>query len=140
MKSTPIFDLFVRPRVLAKNPVGEDRVGRAPGGRSRGVRLRRVQLVSLHENIDTTSTTGKLFFHIFGALAEPERNMIVERSEAGLAAARARRRNGGRQRILTIEKIVILDRLLGKSNDDRSHARKLGVSERTVRRYASKNY
>jgi DNA invertase Pin-like site-specific DNA recombinase len=44
---------------------------------------RGVQLISLTENIDTTSTTGKLFFHIFGALAEFERNLIVERTRAG---------------------------------------------------------
>ena len=101
---------------------------------------RRVQLISLHENIDTTSTTGKLFFHIFGALAEFERNLIRERTQAGLSAARARGRKGGRRRVLTAEKIEILDLLLGKSGDYRSHARKRGVSERTVRRYASKNY
>ena len=101
---------------------------------------RGAQLISLHENIDTTTTTGKLFFHIFGALAEFERNLIIERTQAGLSAARARGRKGGRRRVLTAEKIEILDLLLGKSGDYRSHARKLGVSERTVRRYASKNY
>lgn len=44
---------------------------------------------SLHETIDTTTSTGKLVFHIFGALAEFERNLIKERSKAGLVAARA---------------------------------------------------
>ena len=51
---------------------------------------------SLTENIDTTSPSGKLIFHIFGALAEFERNLIRERTQAGLAAARARGRVGGR--------------------------------------------
>lgn len=51
---------------------------------------------SLTEKIDTTSASGKLMFHVFAALAEFERNLIRERTRAGLAAARARGRNGGR--------------------------------------------
>jgi len=56
---------------------------------------------SLTENIDTTTSGGKLIFHIFGALAEFERNLIRERTQAGLSAARARGRIGGRPRALT---------------------------------------
>ena len=59
-----------------------------------------VGLKSLQESIDTTTTTGKLVFHIFGALAEFERNLIRERTQAGLAAARARGRFGGRPKSL----------------------------------------
>ncbi|GAB3177576.1 recombinase family protein [Telluribacter humicola] len=55
-----------------------------------------VALRSLHESIDTSTSTGKLVFHLFGALAEFERNLIQERTNAGLAAARARGRKGGR--------------------------------------------
>src|ERR671922_1848540 len=55
---------------------------------------------SLTENIDTTTSGGKLIFHIFGALAEFERNLIKERTQAGLAAARTRGRNGGRPKAL----------------------------------------
>ena len=51
---------------------------------------------SLQENIDTLSSGGKLFFHIFAAIAEFERDLIRERTQAGLAAARARGRLGGR--------------------------------------------
>lgn len=51
---------------------------------------------SLTESIDTTTSGGKLIFHIFGALAEFERNLIRERTNAGLTAARARGKNGGR--------------------------------------------
>jgi DNA invertase Pin-like site-specific DNA recombinase len=58
---------------------------------------------SLTENIDTTTSGGKLIFHIFGALAEFERNLISERTLAGLAAARARGRQGGRPKALTPE-------------------------------------
>ncbi|RAH95335.1 transposon DNA-invertase [Acuticoccus sediminis] len=55
-----------------------------------------VALESLAEQIDTATSTGKLTFHLFGALAEFERNLIRERTQAGLAAARARGRLGGR--------------------------------------------
>jgi DNA invertase Pin-like site-specific DNA recombinase len=55
-----------------------------------------VALQSLHEMIDTRTPTGKLTFHLFGALAEFERHLIQERTQAGLAAARARGRIGGR--------------------------------------------
>lgn len=56
---------------------------------------------SLTENIDTTSAGGKLVFHLFGALAEFERNLISDRTKAGLAAARARGRRGGRRPKMT---------------------------------------
>lgn len=62
---------------------------------SRGIGLR-----SLHESIDTTTSSGKLVFHVFGALAEFERNLIRERTQAGLTAARARGRRGGRPKAL----------------------------------------
>src|SRR5262244_2937609 len=55
-----------------------------------------VAFQSITENIDTSNATGKLVFHIFGALAEFERNLIKERTMAGLSAARARGRTGGR--------------------------------------------
>ncbi len=59
-----------------------------------------VGLKSLQENIDTTSTGGRLVFHLFAALAEFERNLIRERTHAGLSAARARGRLGGRKKRL----------------------------------------
>ena len=60
---------------------------------------------SLTENIDTTTSGGKLIFHIFGALAEFERNLIRERTQAGLTAARARGKTGGRPKVLTGRKL-----------------------------------
>ena len=57
-------------------------------------------LFELQESIDTTTSSGKLVFHIFAALAEFERNLIRERTNAGLAAARARGRLGGRKKSL----------------------------------------
>jgi DNA invertase Pin-like site-specific DNA recombinase len=56
---------------------------------------------SLQESIDTTTSGGKLIFHVFAALAEFERDLIRERTNAGLAAARARGRQGGRPRAMT---------------------------------------
>lgn len=63
-----------------------------------------VALQSLAETIDTSTSTGKLTFHLFGALAEFERNLIRERTQAGLAAARARGRLGGRPSALDPDK------------------------------------
>ena len=61
---------------------------------------RKINFRSLQESIDTTNPGGKLVFHIFGALAEFERNLIQERTKAGLAAARARGKKGGRPKTL----------------------------------------
>ncbi len=60
---------------------------------------------SLQENIDTTTSGGQLIFHIFGALAEFERELIKERTQAGLKAARIRGRLGGRPLLLNIRQI-----------------------------------
>lgn len=68
---------------------------------------RKIGFRSLQENIDTTTSGGKLIFHLFGALAEFERNLIRERTQAGLQAARARGRQGGRRQKLTAQEIEI---------------------------------
>ena len=72
---------------------------------------REVGLRSLHEAIDTTSPAGRLTFHLFGALAEFERTLIRERTQAGLAAARARGRKGGRRPALNADKRALAVRL-----------------------------
>ncbi len=64
-----------------------------------------VGFASVQENIDTTTPGGKLIFHVFGALAEFERELIRERTNAGLKAARARGRTGGRKQKLTTKPI-----------------------------------
>ncbi len=61
---------------------------------------------SLSENIDTTTSGGRLVFHLFGALAQFERDLIRERTRAGLQAAEARGRRGGRQAVVTPEKLA----------------------------------
>ena len=65
---------------------------------------RKVGFRSLQESMDTASSGGKLTFHVFGALAEFERNLIKDRTNAGLAAARARGRKGGRPKRLDDKK------------------------------------
>jgi DNA invertase Pin-like site-specific DNA recombinase len=96
----------------------------------RGVGLR-----SLRETIDTTTPAGRLIFHLFGALAEFERDLIRERTHAGLEAARARGRRGGRRPLLTDHKLTVARQLL----DAREHtvdevARIVGVSRATLYR------
>ncbi|MFL5665918.1 MAG: recombinase family protein [Ktedonobacteraceae bacterium] len=73
---------------------------------------------SLQENMDTTTSGGKLIFHIFGALAEFEREVIKERTNAGLQAPRARGRLGGRPKIQTIDpkKITLAKKLYADRN------------------------
>jgi len=97
---------------------------------------REIGFRSLSEQIDTTTSGGKLVFHIFGALAEFERELIRERTRAGLAAARARGRQGGRPKKLdTPRKIAMAQALY----DDGRHSiadicQTLGVSRATLYR------
>jgi len=70
--------------------------------------LTKQALKSLQENIYTTTSGGKLVFHIFGALAEFEREIIRERTNAGLASARSRGRSGGRPKALTPKEVEML--------------------------------
>ncbi len=84
-----------------------DRLGRSLKDlitRAEDLEQRGAGLKSLHEAIDTNSSGGRLVFHLFGALAEFERNLVRERTQAGLEAARARGRLGGRRKRLDREK------------------------------------
>lgn len=107
---------------------------------------RGVQLISLTENIDTTTSGGKLFFHIFGAIAEFERNLIVERTTAGLDAARARGRKGGRKPVLDADKQTAVKRMLDEAAAEKKdpNFKKIGhivgASDRTIRRFARGEY
>ena|SRR2546422_10964518 len=91
---------------------------------------------SVTESIDTTSAGGKLIFHIFAALAEFERDVIKERTNAGLQAARARGRLGGRPKALTPKQQALLYALY----DSHEHHIKdigemVGISRAAVYRY-----
>ena len=78
-----------------------------------------IGFTSLTEQIDTTTSGGKLIFHVFGALAEFERDLIRERTNAGLAAARARGRKGGRPKKLADPKrLALAQRLYDQGDTD----------------------
>jgi DNA invertase Pin-like site-specific DNA recombinase len=89
---------------------------------------------SLTENIDTTTSGGKLIFHIFGALAEFERNLIRERTQAGLMAARARGRKGGRPKALTARQLSIAKELYEKRHPIAEICQTLKISKATLYR------
>ncbi len=94
---------------------------------------------SLHENIDTTTPGGKLVFHLFGALAEFERDLIRQRTLAGLAAARARGRAGGRPPSMTPTKIALARQLYaGQQHSLAEIARTLGVSRASIYRHLAR--
>lgn len=97
---------------------------------------KKVGFMSVQEKIDTTTSGGKLIFHVFGALAEFERELICERTQAGLHAARARGRHGGRPRKLSTKQIAMGRKLLSDSNNSVADVcRILQVSRSTLYRY-----
>ncbi|WP_149359528.1 recombinase family protein [Lolliginicoccus suaedae] len=99
---------------------------------------RGVGFKSLTESIDTTTPGGKLIFHIFGALAEFERNLIRERTNAGLAAARSRGRTGGRPPKLTPAKLRQAKRMRESGATLAEIADVVDVSRTTLYRHLSK--
>jgi DNA invertase Pin-like site-specific DNA recombinase len=99
-----------------------------------GLVERGVGFRSLRENIDTTSAGGKLVFHLFGALAEFERDLIRERTQAGLAAARARGRVGGRPTKLTADQAAMARALLATGKSGSEVAKAFGVGRSTLYR------
>jgi DNA invertase Pin-like site-specific DNA recombinase len=84
---------------------------------------------SLTEAIDTTTSGGRLVFHLFGALGQFERDLIRERTRAGLAAAEARGRKGGRKRVVTAEKLKRTREMIGKGLTVREAAMRLKVGK-----------
>lgn len=96
----------------------------------------KVGFESLQESINTTTSTGQLIFHMFGALAEFERNLIRERTKAGLESARSRGRLGGRPKQLDNNK----RQLVVKLYKDRTHTileicQMMGISKPTLYQY-----
>jgi len=94
---------------------------------SRGVGFR-----SLTENVDTTTPTGRLVFHIFGALGQFERDLIRERTHAGLTAAAARGRKGGRPIAATPEKIARARQLVASGLTVREAAARVKVGKSAI--------
>lgn len=100
------------------------------------LQARNIGLIALSQGIDTTTPGGRLFFHMLAAIAEFEHDLIVERTREGLAAARARGRNGGRKPTMTAEKIARARQMY----DERKYtvaeiARTVGVSRPTIYRH-----
>lgn len=97
---------------------------------------RKIGFKSLQENIDTTTSGGKLIFHVFSALAEFEADVIRERTLAGLQAARARGRQGGRPKTLDEKKTQLL-RMMNKdpAYSIQEICQTLAISRSTFYRY-----
>jgi DNA invertase Pin-like site-specific DNA recombinase len=97
-----------------------------------------VEFRSLQEAIDTTTPGGKLVFHMFAALAEFERDLVRERTSAGLAAARARGRQGGRPSVLTGHKLQVAQEMYASGQYTvAAIAKTLGVSRASVYRHVT---
>ena len=90
---------------------------------------------SLTDSIDTSTAMGRFFFHVMSALAEMERELIVERTREGLRAARAKGRVGGRKRSMTDSKVASARKLLASGVPPREVAENLGVSVPTLYRW-----
>ena len=91
---------------------------------------------SLQESIDTTTSSGKLVFHIFAALAEFERNLIRERTNAGLAAARARGRLGGRKKSLgKKERKKVIEMYDRRNHSVKEICKMMGITKPTLYAY-----
>ncbi|TSK09158.1 MAG: recombinase family protein [Geobacter sp.] len=94
-----------------------------------------IQFSSLTDSINTNTTSGRFFFHVMASLAEMERELIIERTKAGLAAAKQQGRTGGRKRRMTDSKIEAAKKLLAGGASPKSVASDLGVSVPTLYRW-----
>lgn len=94
-----------------------------------------VQFRSLTDSIDTGTPSGRFFFHVMASLAEMERELIVERTRAGLEVARQLGRTGGRKRQMTEGKIKAAKKLLSSGVPARDVASNLGISVPTLYRW-----
>ena len=104
--------------------------------RARGVGLR--VLAGAGAEIDTSTANGRLVFGIFAALAEFERELIVERTRAGLAAARARGRLGGRPRKMDVTMLhMAMHAMADRDNNAQDLARRLGITTTTLYMYVN---
>lgn len=100
-----------------------------------GLQARGIQFKSLTDNIDTSTASGRFFFHIMASLAEMERELMVERTKAGLQAARLLGRKGGRKRKMTESKTEAAKKLLASGVPPGEVAKNLGVSVPTLYRH-----
>lgn len=96
---------------------------------------RDIQFKSLTDNIDTSTPSGRFFFHVMASLAQMERELIAERTAAGLAAARASGSVFGRKRVMCESKLVSAKALLSSGITPREVAKNLDVSIPTLYRW-----
>ena len=100
-----------------------------------GLNERGIGFVSLTDSIDTTTASGRFFFNVMASLAQMERELMVERTQAGLRAAREQGRIGGRKRVMTEAKIRSARKLLNQGTPPKEVAASLGVSVPTLYRW-----
>jgi len=94
-----------------------------------------IHFKSVTDSIDTSTPSGRFFFHVMASLAQMERELIVERTKAGLLAAKKQGRIGGRKRIMTNSKLDNAKKLLEAGALPRDVAKDLGVSLATLYRW-----
>ncbi len=94
-----------------------------------------VQFKSITDSIDTGTPAGRFFFHVMASLAQMERELIVERTKAGLEAARKQGRRGGRKRKMTESKLKSAKKLLENGVPPKDVAKDLGISIPTLYRW-----
>lgn len=97
-----------------------------------------INFISIRNNIDTSTRDGRMFFTIFAALAQNERELLTERTQAGLAAARARGRVGGRPSVVDPQKIKIAEKLLDDGMSVTEVCKQMQLSRTTLYRHIKK--
>ena len=115
-----------------------DRLGRSVKGLIELVGKLQEDGINFHsvtDGIDTTTPAGRFFFHVMASLAQMERELLIERTRAGLAAAKKRGRVGGRKRLMTASKVEAAKRLISEGMPPRDIAQSLGVSVPTLYRW-----
>lgn len=98
-----------------------------------------IHFKSVTDNIDTSTPSGRFFFHVMASLAEMERDLMVERTKAGLEVARQLGRTGGRKRVMTDSKLESAKKLLANGVPPKDVASNLGVSVPTLYRWLPAN-
>jgi DNA invertase Pin-like site-specific DNA recombinase len=94
-----------------------------------------IHFKSITDNVDTSTPSGRFFFHMMASLAQMERELVAERTKAGLASAKSQGRIGGRKRKMTKSKIESAKKLLASGMSPKDVARNLGVSIPTLYRW-----
>lgn len=115
-----------------------DRLGRTVKGLIdlvNELQQKEIHFKSITDNVDTSTPAGRFFFHMMASLAQMERELMVERTKAGLAAAKAKGRVGGRKRKMTQSKIESAKKLLASGILPKDVAQNLGISIPTLYRW-----